>query len=117
MSGCFADQQIWTVGLSGAALIGRWRISSLHLGSHCQHAAMVRSLTAAALRDLLGPTRPARLGGVDVLDETEVHGHVRRTVSYEVPSGRASTSVSIPVGLTEPVPRHLLPPPARRRVR
>ncbi|MDR0343349.1 MAG: prolyl oligopeptidase family serine peptidase [Nocardiopsaceae bacterium] len=57
---------------------------------------MVQPLTPESLREVLGPTRPATLGHVDVVDEVECEGYLRRAVAYDVPSGRASAFVGIP---------------------
>jgi dienelactone hydrolase len=57
---------------------------------------MVQLLTSESLRNVLGPVRPAVLGQVDVLAEVPCDGYLRRTVAYDVPSGRASAFVCIP---------------------
>ena len=61
-------------------------------------------LTRAILRDLLGPVAPS--GPLDSVVHEEVicDGYVRRLVSYNVPSGRASAFVCVPDNLTAPVP-------------
>ena len=61
-------------------------------------------LTPAILRDLLGPVAPS--GPLDSVVHEEVicDGYVRRLVSYNVPSGRASAFVCVPDNLTAPVP-------------
>jgi dienelactone hydrolase len=65
---------------------------------------MVQPLTPESLRDVLGPTHPAALGHVDVLAEAQCDGYLRRTVAYDVPSGRASAFVCVPGRATQRVP-------------
>jgi dienelactone hydrolase len=65
---------------------------------------MVQPLTPESLREVLGPTRPATLGQVDVLAEVQCDGYVRRVVGYDVPSGRASAFVCVPDAAARPVP-------------
>jgi dienelactone hydrolase len=57
---------------------------------------MIQPLTPESLRDVLGPTRPAALGHVDVLGEVQCDGYLRRAVAYDVPSGRASAFLCVP---------------------
>ena len=79
----------------------KWLASS---GPECHPAAMVQSLTPESLHDVLGPTRPATLGHVDVLAEVQCDGYLRRAVAYDVPSGRASAFVCIPDGAARRAP-------------
>lgn len=65
---------------------------------------MVQPLTPESLRDVLGPTQPATLGQIDVLAEVQCDGYLRRTIAYDVPSGRASAFVCIPDGAPRRVP-------------
>jgi dienelactone hydrolase len=65
---------------------------------------MVQPLTPELLRVVLGPTRPAVLGRVDVLAEVQCDGYLRRAVAYDVPSGRASAFLCIPGAVTRRVP-------------
>jgi dienelactone hydrolase len=65
---------------------------------------MHRSLTAANLRRFLGPVADFALGAVEVAEETQCQGFVRRRVAYDVPSGRASAFVCIPDRLEETAP-------------
>lgn len=61
-------------------------------------------LTRAGLRDLLGSVTSS--GSLDpvVLEEVMCDGYVRRLVSYNVPSGRASAFLCVPDNLTVPAP-------------
>ncbi|MBT0768194.1 hypothetical protein KIH74_04625 [Kineosporia sp. J2-2] len=62
-------------------------------------------LTPERLRELLGPVPGAPADpGPRLHSETECDGYVRRHVSYDVPSGRASAFVCVPTGLTAPAP-------------
>lgn len=70
----------------------------------CHHAAMIEPLTPDSLREVLGPTRPATLGHVDVLDEMRCDGYLRRAIAYDVPSGRASAFLCLPDGATRRAP-------------
>jgi dienelactone hydrolase len=65
---------------------------------------MVQLLTPESLRDVLGPTRPATLGAVEVLAEVQCDGYLRRAIAYDVPSGRASAFACIPDGAARRVP-------------
>ena len=65
---------------------------------------MVQPLTPELLRVVLGPTRPAVLGRVDVLAEVQCDGYLRRAVAYDVPSGRASACLCFPGAVTRRVP-------------
>src|SRR5215472_359410 len=65
---------------------------------------MVQLLTSESLRDVLGSTQAVRLGQVDVVAEVQCDGYLRRTVAYDVPSGRASAFVCIPDRATRRVP-------------
>lgn len=61
-------------------------------------------LTGDLLRRFLGSvTDPGPLAA-QVHEEVECEGYVRRRVSYDVPSGRASAFVCIPTGLDSPAP-------------
>lgn len=73
-------------------------------GPGCHHAAMGQPLTPESLRHILGPTRPATLGQVDILAEVQCDGYLRRAVAYDVPSGRASAFLCIPDGAKQRVP-------------
>jgi len=57
----------------------------------------VAGLTRERMLELLGPTPPLASGAVDVVEEVECAGYVRRLVAYDVPAGRASVYVCIPV--------------------
>ncbi|GAA4346534.1 dienelactone hydrolase family protein [Angustibacter luteus] len=62
------------------------------------------SLTHEVLRQALGPVpTPASLEP-EVHEEVQCDGYVRRRVSYDVPSGRASAFVCVPDGLAAPAP-------------
>lgn len=65
---------------------------------------MSTTLTRASLRDLLGPV--AASGPLDpvVHEEVMCDGYIRRLVSYNVPSGRASAFVCVPDNLTALAP-------------
>jgi dienelactone hydrolase len=61
-------------------------------------------LSRDGLRHVLGPIPEAAPVEVDVHDEVKCEGYVRRRISYDVPSGRASAFLCIPDGLSEPAP-------------
>jgi dienelactone hydrolase len=61
-------------------------------------------LDPRSFRGVLGPVEPAVVGPVDVVDEVQCDGYLRRQVGYHVPSGRASVFVCIPDGLTRTAP-------------
>jgi len=62
------------------------------------------TLTREALRDLLGPVVAPGPLAVRVHQEVACEGYVRRLVSYDVPSGRASAFLCVPDGLTARAP-------------
>lgn len=61
-------------------------------------------LTREELRRLLGPVRGAGALSADVHEVVQCDGYVRRLVSYDVPSGRASAFVCVPDELDGPAP-------------
>src|SRR4051812_30250990 len=61
-------------------------------------------LTRQSLRTLLGPVDEPGPLRPRVEEEVACEGYVRRHVSYEVPSGRASAFVCIPDDLSRPAP-------------
>jgi len=61
-------------------------------------------LTRDGLRQFLGPEKDPGPLAAEVHEEFECEGYVRRHVSYNVPSGRASAFVCIPRGLKTPAP-------------
>ena len=61
-------------------------------------------LTLPELRHMLGPVAQPGPLEAEVHDEVQCEGYVRRRVSYDVPSGRASAFVCVPDGLTAPAP-------------
>lgn len=61
-------------------------------------------LTRQRLHDLLGPVDEPGPLRAEVEDEVGCEGYVRRLVSYDVPSGRASAFVGLPAGLSGPAP-------------
>lgn len=62
------------------------------------------TLTRERLRQLLGPVRNPGPLAAEVAEAVQCDGYVRRRVSYDVPSGRASAFVCVPDGLTAPAP-------------
>jgi len=62
------------------------------------------ALTRQSLRELLGPVDEPGPLDPRVEDEVPCEGYVRRHVTYDVPSGRASTFVCIPDTLSRPAP-------------
>ena len=62
------------------------------------------TLTRAGLRALLGPVAAPGPLDPEVHEEAVCDGYVRRLVSYNVPSGRASAFVCIPDNLSAPAP-------------
>jgi dienelactone hydrolase len=63
---------------------------------------MRRLLDRESLRELLGPVPSWSLGEVEVVETAQCDGFLRRRVSYDTPSGRASAFVCVPNGLEEP---------------
>jgi len=61
-------------------------------------------LTRQSLRELLGPVDAPGPLNPRVEEEVACEGYVRRHVTYDVPSGRASTFVCIPDTLSGPAP-------------
>lgn len=62
------------------------------------------TLTREGLRIILGPVADPPPLLPEVHEEVACDGYVRRLVSYDVPSGRASAFVCIPDGLSAPTP-------------
>ena len=62
------------------------------------------TLTRDGLRNLLGPVAARRALAPVVHEEVARDGYVRRLVSYDVPSGRASAYVCVPEALSAPAP-------------
>jgi dienelactone hydrolase len=63
---------------------------------------MRRPLDRESLQRFLGPVPTWSLGMVEVVEDAECDGFVRRLVSYDTPSGRASAFVCIPHRVEEP---------------
>lgn len=61
-------------------------------------------LTREEFRRLLGPVREPGPQAATIEGEVQCEGYVRRLVSYDVPSGRASAFVCIPDRLAAPAP-------------
>ena len=62
------------------------------------------TLTRARLRALLGPVAAPGALDSDVHEPAVCDGYVRRLISYNTPSGRASAFVCIPDSLSAPAP-------------
>ena len=76
------------------------------------------NLSPESLRALLGPVDEPGPLRPRTEDEVRCEGYLRRLVSYDVPSGRASAFVCLPTALDGPAPVvfcHHLPPAARTR--
>jgi dienelactone hydrolase len=65
---------------------------------------MRRPLDRESVQRFLGPVPTWSLGVVELVEEAECDGFVRRRVSYDTPSGRASAFVCIPHRIEEPGP-------------